>query len=325
MPLMQNYFHQNYHLSMKNILVTGGLGFIGSNFIKHIFNKYNYNIFNVDLKTYAASYDNISEDIRKSGRLSLSICDINDTDRLRNLIQRNNINYVVNFAAESHVDNSISDSSPFVHTNINGTHSLLTLLHDCPSIERFLQVSTDEVYGTLSEQDDPFTETTPIQANSPYSASKASADLLCRSFYETFDYPILITRCSNNYGPNQHEEKLMPLMIKKAKAGEKLPVYGDGKNIRDWIHVADHCSGIDAVLHGGKIGEVYNIGGKNEMRNIDIVKTILKLLDKDEDQIEFVKDRLGHDWRYAIDNSKIQNELNWFPSVNFEEGLKELI
>jgi dTDP-glucose 4,6-dehydratase len=310
---------------MKNILVTGGLGFIGSNFIKHIFNKYNYNIFNVDLKTYAASYDNISEDIRKSGRLSLSICDINDTDRLRNLIQRNNINYVVNFAAESHVDNSISDSSPFVHTNINGTHSLLTLLHDCPSIERFLQVSTDEVYGTLSEQDDPFTETTPIQANSPYSASKASADLLCRSFYETFDYPILITRCSNNYGPNQHEEKLMPLMIKKAKAGEKLPVYGDGKNIRDWIHVADHCSGIDAVLHGGKIGEVYNIGGKNEMRNIDIVKTILKLLDKDEDQIEFVKDRLGHDWRYAIDNSKIQNELNWFPSVNFEEGLKELI
>ena len=310
---------------MKNILVTGGLGFIGSNFIKHIFNKYNYNIFNVDLKTYAASYDNISEDIRKSGRLSLSICDINDTDRLRNLIQRNNINYVVNFAAESHVDNSISDSSPFVHTNINGTHSLLTLLHDCPSIERFLQVSTDEVYGTLSEQDDPFTETTPIQANSPYSASKASADLLCRSFYETFDYPILITRCSNNYGPNQHEEKLMPLMIKKAKAGEKLPVYGDGKNIRDWIHVADHCSGIDAVLHGGKIGEVYNIGGKNEMRNIDIVKTILKLLDKDEDQIEFVKDRLGHDWRYAIDNSKVQNELNWFPSVNFEEGLKELI
>jgi len=310
---------------MKNILVTGGLGFIGSNFIKHIFNKYNYNIVNVDLKTYAASYDNISEDIRKSGRLSLSICDINDTDRLRNLIQRNNINYVVNFAAESHVDNSISDSSPFVHTNINGTHSLLTLLHDCPSIERFLQVSTDEVYGTLSEQDDPFTETTPIQANSPYSASKASADLLCRSFYETFDYPILITRCSNNYGPNQHEEKLMPLMIKKAKAGEKLPVYGDGKNIRDWIHVADHCSGIDAVLHGGKIGEVYNIGGKNEMRNIDIVKTILKLLDKDEDQIEFVKDRLGHDWRYAIDNSKIQNELNWFPSVNFEEGLKELI
>jgi dTDP-glucose 4,6-dehydratase len=310
---------------MKNILVTGGLGFIGSNFIKHIFNKYNYNIFNVDLKTYAASYDNISEDISKSGRHSLSICDINDTDRLRNLINKNEINYIVNFAAESHVDNSINDSTPFVQTNINGTHSLLTLLHDCPTIERYLQVSTDEVYGTLSEEDDAFTENTPIQANSPYSASKASADLLCRSFYETFNYPILITRCSNNYGPNQHEEKLIPLMIKNAKSGKKLPVYGNGKNIRDWIHVSDHCSGIDAVLHGGTIGEVYNIGGKNEMRNIDIVKTIIYLLDKDEDQIEFVKDRLGHDWRYAIDNSKIQNELNWFPSVNFKDGLKELI
>lgn len=310
---------------MKKILVTGGLGFIGSNFIKHIFNKYDYHIHNVDVKTYAANYNNISERINRSGRYSLSICDINDTDRLRNLIQKNEINYIVNFAAESHVDNSINDSTPFVHTNINGTHSLLTLLHDCPTIERYLQVSTDEVYGTLSEEDDAFTENTPIQANSPYSASKASADLLCRSFYETFNYPILITRCSNNYGPNQHEEKLIPLMIKNAKAGKKLPVYGNGKNIRDWIHVADHCSGIDAVLHGGTIGEVYNIGGKNEMRNIDIVKTIIYLLDKDEDQIEFVKDRLGHDWRYAIDNSKIQNELNWLPSVNFQDGLKELI
>jgi dTDP-glucose 4,6-dehydratase len=310
---------------MKSILVTGGLGFIGSNFIKHIFNKYDYNIFNVDLKTYAASYDNISEEINRSGRYSLSICDINDTDRLRNLIQKNGINYIVNFAAESHVDNSINDSTPFVQTNINGTHSLLTLLHDCPTIERYLQVSTDEVYGTLSEEDDAFTENTPIQANSPYSASKASADLLCRSFYETFNYPILITRCSNNYGPNQHEEKLIPLMIKNAKAGKKLPVYGDGRNIRDWIHVSDHCSGIDTVLHDGKIGGVYNIGGKNEVRNIDIVKTILKLIGKDKDQIEFVKDRLGHDWRYAIDNSKIQNELNWFPSVSFEDGLKELL
>ena len=310
---------------MKNILITGGLGFIGSNFIKHIFNKYNYNIFNVDLKTYAANYKNINEEINQSGRYSLSICDINDTDRIRNLIQKNEINYIVNFAAESHVDNSINDSTPFVRTNINGTHSLLSLLHDCPSVERYLQVSTDEVYGSLTEEDDAFTENTPLQANSPYSASKASADLLCRSFYETFNYPILITRCSNNYGPNQHEEKLIPLMIKNAKAGKKLPVYGDGKNIRDWIHVSDHCSGIDAVLHGGKIGEVYNIGGKNEVRNIDIVKIILKLLGKDESQIEFVKDRLGHDWRYAIDNSKIQNELNWFPSVNFEEGLKELI
>jgi dTDP-glucose 4,6-dehydratase len=310
---------------MKSILITGGLGFIGSNFIKHIFNKYDYHIHNVDLKTYAANYDNISEEINKSGRYSLSICDINDTDRLRNLIHKNNINYIVNFAAESHVDNSINNSTPFIHTNINGTHSLLTLLHDCPSIEKYLQVSTDEVYGSLMEEDEAFTESTPIQANSPYSASKASADLLCRSFHETFNYPILITRCSNNYGPNQHEEKLIPLMIKNAKAGKKLPVYGDGRNIRDWIHVSDHCSGIDSVLHGGKIGETYNIGGKHEVRNIDIVKTILKLLDKDDSQIEFVEDRLGHDWRYAIDNSKIQNELGWVPSVNFEQGLKKLV
>ena len=309
----------------KNILITGGLGFIGSNFIKHIFNKYDYHIHNVDLKTYAASYDNICDKINQSGRYTLSICDINDTDRIRNLIQKNDINYIVNFAAESHVDNSINDSTPFIKTNINGTHSLLCLLHDCPSIERYLQISTDEVYGSLTEEDDAFTENTPLQANSPYSASKASADLLCRSFYETYDHPILITRCSNNYGPNQHEEKLIPLMVKNAKTGKKLPVYGDGRNIRDWIHVSDHCSGIDAVLHGGKIGEVYNIGGKNEVRNIDIVKTILKLLDKDESQIEYVKDRLGHDWRYAIDSSKIQNELNWFPSVNFEDGLKELL
>ena len=310
---------------MKTILVTGGLGFIGSNFIRYIFKKYDYKILNVDSCTYASNHENINRVINKSSRYSLFVLDINETKSIKKLVQSHNINYIVNFAAESHVDNSINDSTPFVQTNINGTHSLLSLLHDCPSIERYLQVSTDEVYGSLTEEDDAFTENTPLQANSPYSASKASADLLCRSFYETFNYPILITRCSNNYGPNQHEEKLIPLMIKNAKRGKKLPVYGDGRNIRDWIHVSDHCSGIDAVLHGGKIGQVYNIGGKNEVRNIDIVKTILKLLDKDEDQIEFVRDRLGHDWRYAIDNTKIQNELNWFPSVNFQDGLKKLI
>lgn len=307
------------------ILITGGLGFIGSNFIKYIFNKYNYNIINVDSVTYAANRNNIPPIITDSSRYFFAQTDINHTNDIRYLIEKHSVKYIVNFAAESHVDNSINDSTPFIRTNISGTHSLLTLLHDCPSVERYLQVSTDEVYGSLTEEDDAFTENTPLQANSPYSASKASADLLCRSFYETFDYPILITRCSNNYGPNQHDEKLIPLMIKNAKAGKKLPVYGDGKNIRDWIHVSDHCSGIDAVLHGGKIGEVYNIGGKNEVRNIDIVKTILKLLGKDESQIEFVKDRLGHDWRYAIDNSKIQNDLGWFPSVPFKEGLKELI
>ena len=307
------------------ILITGGLGFIGSNFIKYIFNKYNYNIINVDSVTYAANPNNIPPAITNSSRYFFAETDINNTNDIRYLIEKHSVKYIVNFAAESHVDNSINNSTPFIQTNINGTHSLLSLLHDSPNIERYLQVSTDEVYGSLTEEDDAFTENTPLQANSPYSASKASADLLCRSFYETFNYPILITRCSNNYGPNQHEEKLIPLMIKSAKAGKKLPVYGDGRNIRDWIHVSDHCSGIDAVLHGGKIGEVYNIGGKNEVRNIDIVKTILKLLGKDESQIEFVKDRLGHDWRYAIDNTKIQNELNWFPSVTFKEGLKELL
>ena len=310
---------------MKNILITGGFGFIGSNFIKYIFNKYDYNIINVDSLTYASNLKNIPNNISNSDRYFFAETDINNTNNLRYLIDKNSVNYIVNFAAESHVDNSINDSTPFVKTNINGTHSLLSLLHDSPTIEKYIQVSTDEVYGTLTEEDDAFTEDTPLQANSPYSASKASADLLCRSFYETFSYPILITRCSNNYGENQHEEKLIPLMIKKAKAGEKLPIYGDGRNIRDWIHVEDHCSGIDAVLHNGKIGEVYNIGGKNEVRNIDIVKTILKLLGKNEDQIEFVQDRLGHDWRYAINNTKIQNELNWSPSVDFTEGLKKLI
>jgi dTDP-glucose 4,6-dehydratase len=309
---------------MKKIIVTGGLGFIGSNFIKHIFNNYDYKIINIDSVTYAASPENIPTNISSSSRYFFAKTDINNTNDIRYLVQENAVNYIVNFAAESHVDNSINDSTPFVRTNINGTHSLLSLLHDCPSIEKYLQVSTDEVYGSLTEGDAPFTENTPLKANSPYSASKASADLLCRSFYETFNYPILITRCSNNYGPNQHEEKLIPLMIKNAKAGKKLPVYGDGRNIRDWIHVSDHCSGIDAVLHGGKIGEVYNIGGKNEVRNIDIVKIILKLLNKDESEIEFVKDRLGHDWRYAIDNTKIQTQLNWVPKVKFKEGLKEL-
>ena len=312
-------------MKTKNILITGGLGFIGSNFIKHIYHNYDYTIHNVDLKTYAADYDNIDDEISKSGRYTLSICDINDTNRIKNLIHKQNINYIVNFAAESHVDNSINDSKPFIHTNINGTHSLLSVLSSCPSVERYVQVSTDEVYGSLSEQDPAFVEHTSIKPNSPYAASKAAADLLCRSFYETFKHPILITRCSNNYGPNQHEEKLIPLMIKNAKAGTKLPVYGDGKNIRDWIHVSDHCSAIDTVLHGGSAGEVYNIGGNNEMRNIDIVKTILFLLNKNEDQIEYVEDRLGHDWRYAINNNKIQTQLNWSPKKDFTQGIKELI
>ena len=252
---------------MKSILVTGGLGFIGSNFIKYIFNKYNYNIVNVDSITYAANLNNIPDAINSSSRYFFAKTNITETNDIRHLIEKYCIEYIVNFAAESHVDNSINNSTPFIETNINGTHSLLTLLHDCGGIKKYLQVSTDEVYGSLAEDDDAFTENTPLQANSPYSASKASADLLCRSFYKTFNYPILITRCSNNYGPNQHKEKLIPLMIKNAMTDKKLPVYGDSRNIRDWIHVSDHCSGIDAVLHNGSIGEVYNIGGKNEIKD----------------------------------------------------------
>jgi dTDP-glucose 4,6-dehydratase len=211
-------------------------------------------------------------------------------------------------------------------SNIHGTHTLLTLLHDFKSIKKYVQISTDEVYGTLTEKDEPFREDTPLAPNSPYAASKTSADLLCRSFYETYKYPIVITRCSNNYGPNQYPEKLIPLMIQKAKSGEKLPVYGDGKNIRDWIHVQDHCEAIDVVLHHGKDGEIYNIGGEDERRNIDIVKTILKGLNKKlKGKIEYVEDRKGHDWRYAMDISKIKEELGWSPRIKFEDGIKEIL
>lgn len=308
---------------MKTILITGGYGFIGSNFIKHIYDSHDYNIINIDKLTYAANINNISDEIKSSDRYTFINADINDTATLDSVVSKYSVNYIVNFAAESHVDNSISNSKPFIDTNINGTHSLLSLLHTHP-IEKYLQVSTDEVYGSLFDTSPPFTEDNPIAPNSPYSASKASADLLCRSFYETYKYPILITRCSNNYGPNQHSEKLIPLMIKNAKEGKKLPVYGNGKNIRDWIHVSDHCRAIDKVLHASIPGQVYNIGGENEMRNIDIVKKILTLLNLPFDQIEYVKDRKGHDWRYAIDNTKIKL-LKWKPLINFETGISALI
>ena len=309
---------------MKNILITGGCGFIGSNFIAHIFDKYDYNIWNIDSLTYAANISNLREEIRQSSRYHFLDCDINNFKRVRDTVVSNEIKFIVNFAAESHVDNSISNSSPFIHSNINGTHNLLTILHDY-GVEKYLQISTDEVYGSLKEEDPAFTEGHTIRPNSPYAASKASADLLCRSFFKTYGYPIAITRCSNNYGPNQHPEKLIPLVIKNAKKGLDIPIYGDGRNIRDWIHVADHCEAIDKVLHDGIPGEIYNIGGKNEIRNIDIVKTILSLLNKSTDQIKFAEDRAGHDWRYAIDNSKISRELGWNPKINFKKGLLKLL
>ena len=305
------------------ILVTGGCGFIGSNFIRHMLNTYDYPIWNVDKLTYAGNEDNIGG-FKEHKNYHFHQADINEYATLHYMIRQNDIDTIINFAAESHVDRSIENSDEFIQSNINGTHSLLKLMHEFP-IKKFIQISTDEVYGTLEEIDEPFTEDTPLAPNSPYAASKTSADLLCRSFYETYKYPIIITRCSNNYGPNQYPEKLIPLMIQKAKNNEKLPVYGDGKNIRDWVHVQDHCEAIDVVLHKGKDGEIYNIGGEDERRNIDIVKTILYKLHKGYHQIEYVTDRLGHDWRYAMDISKIKNELGWSPRITFEVGIKNLI
>tara|TARA_B100000700_G_scaffold318236_1_gene411007 strand:- start:292 stop:1224 length:933 start_codon:yes stop_codon:yes gene_type:complete len=308
-----------------NILVTGGCGFIGSNFIKLMVKKYkDYQITNYDKLTYAGNRDNVSE-CEYYDNYHFVKGDICDYDKLKKTIKSLGIDIIINFAAESHVDRSIESSDEFINTNINGTHTLLKMLHEFP-IKKFIQISTDEVYGTLKEGDEPFTENTPLAPNSPYAASKTSADLLCRSFYETYGYPITITRCSNNYGPNQYPEKLIPLMIKKAKNNEKLPVYGDGRNIRDWIHVQDHCEAIDVVLHKGGKGEVYNIGGLDEKRNIDLVNTILKgLIGLTTSKIEYVTDRLGHDWRYAMDISKIKNNLGWSPRINFKDGIEELL
>ena len=305
------------------ILITGGCGFIGSNFIKHMLDTYDYKIYNIDKLTYAGNTDNLGE-YNNHKNYYFHQEDINDYATLYYMVREKKIDTIINFAAESHVDRSIENSDEFIETNINGTHTLLKLLHEFP-IKKFVQISTDEVYGSLATGDSPFTENTPLAPNSPYAASKTSADLLCRSFYETYGYPITITRCSNNYGPNQYPEKLIPLMIEKAKNNEKLPVYGDGRNIRDWIHVQDHCEAIDMVLHKGRNGEIYNIGGLNEKRNIDIVKCILDFLKKPYGFVDFVEDRKGHDWRYAIDITKIRGELGWNPIINFEDGIKELL
>lgn len=310
---------------MNNIFITGGAGFIGSNFVKYVLNKYDYKIINYDKLTYAGNLENLT-DIEKHPNYKFIKGDICDKDFAEKTIKENKIDTIINFAAESHVDRSILGAKDFIVTNVLGTQTLLDIAKNL-GIEKYLQVSTDEVYGSLPEdkKEIKFTEKTPITTNSPYSASKASADLLCNAYYHTHKLPILITRCSNNYGSYQFPEKLIPLMIAKALDGEKLPVYGDGKNVRDWLYVEDHCSAICEVLHKGKIGEVYNIGGNNEWYNIDIVKIILKLLNKSEDQISYVKDRPGHDRRYAIDSTKIQTELGWKPAHNFENGIAETI
>ena len=309
----------------NNILVTGAAGFIGANFAEFFVNKHpDYNIIVLDKLTYAGNLDNLKKVMDKITFVQGDICDF---EFVMDLFKKHNIDGVIHFAAESHVDNSIKTPFIFTQTNVLGTHTLLEVAKQVwgeGSKNKFVHISTDEVYGTLGEEG-YFTEKSPIQPNSPYSASKASSDLIALAYNETYKMNVTVTNCSNNYGPYQHNEKLIPHMIKLALKDEKLPVYGTGRNIRDWLYVEDHCEAIDLVFHNGKAGERYNIGGHNEKRNIDIVKLILKRLDKPESLIEFVEDRKGHDYRYAIDPTKIKNELGWFPKTKFEDGIVKTI
>lgn len=307
-----------------NILVTGGAGFIGGNFVHYMVNKYpDYNIIVLDKLTYAGNMETLEPVIDK---ITFRKADIADRDAVFKIFEENKPDIVVNFAAESHVDRSIEDPGIFLKTNILGTQVLMDASREF-GVKRYHQVSTDEVYGDLplDRPDLFFTEATPIHTSSPYSASKASADLLVQAYHRTFGLPVTISRCSNNYGPYHFPEKLIPLMIANALADKPLPVYGEGLNVRDWLYVEDHCKAIDIIIHNGTVGEVYNIGGHNEKANIDIVKTILKLLGKSEDLITYVADRKGHDMRYAIDPTKIHNELGWLPETMFDDGIKKTV
>ncbi len=303
---------------MKTLLVTGGAGFIGSCFVRHILKKYpDYKVINLDALTYAGNIENL-DDVKDNPNYKFVHGNICDKKLVAEIV--NEVDYIINFAAESHVDRSITGPEIFIDTNVKGTLNLLQCAKNS-KIKRYLQVSTDEVYGTLGKTG-YFYETTPLAPNSPYSASKASADMLVRAYYETYKMPCLTTRCSNNYGPYQYPEKLIPFFISQLLKGEKVTVYGDGLNVRDWLYVYDHCEAIDTVLHKGRIGEVYNIGGHNEKTNMEITHLILDAMGKDESSIKYVQDRLGHDRRYAISNDKITSELGWKPSVTFEEGIK---
>lgn len=322
---------------MKTILVTGGAGFIGSNFVKLMLHRHSdYKIINIDALTYAGNLENL-KDISDNENYTFIRADIRDRAKIEDVFKTYEIDMVINFAAESHVDRSIVEPEIFLTTNIMGTQVLLDVAKKqwklnpddkyCKEYKegvKFLQVSTDEVYGALGKTG-MFVETMPLIPNSPYSASKASADMIVRAYHETYGMPINITRCSNNYGPYQFPEKLIPLMINNCLNEKKLPVYGDGMQIRDWLHVSDHCSAIDTVLHKGAVGEVYNVGGNNEKANIEIVKLIIKTVGKSEDLIKYVKDRPGHDRRYAINNTKITTQLGWEPQYTFEQGMKETI
>lgn len=306
-----------------NLLVTGGAGFIGSNFVRYILEKYSsYNVVNYDLLTYAGNLENL-KDIENDTRYTFVRGDINNKELVEHLVKYHQIDIIVNFAAESHVDRSITHPDIFVKSNVLGTQTLLDVAKD-NHIRKYVQVSTDEVYGSLGETG-YFTEETPLAPNSPYSASKAGGDLLVQAFYETFGLDVNITRCSNNYGPFHFPEKLIPLMVTNAIEDKELPIYGDGKNIRDWLHVKDHCAAIDLVIHNGKPGEVYNIGGHNERTNNEIVHLIVKELGVSEKLIKYIEDRLGHDRRYAIDPTKIMKELGWKPEYTFDTGIVETI
>ncbi len=308
------------------ILVTGGAGFIGANFIYYMLDKYpEYDIVCLDKLTYAGNLSTL-EKAMQNAKFKFVKGDIADVEFVNNLFAQEKFDIVVNFAAESHVDRSIEDPRTFLITNILGTQTLMDACRKYGNI-RYHQVSTDEVYGDLplDRLDLFFTETTPIHTSSPYSSSKAGADLLVLAYYRTYGLPVTISRCSNNYGPYHFPEKLIPLMISRALANKSLPVYGNGLNVRDWLYVEDHCRAIDLIIHRGKIGEVYNVGGHNERTNIDIVKIILKELNKPESLITYVADRKGHDMRYAIDPTKIYNELGWLPTTTFQEGIKKTI
>lgn len=319
---------------MKTYLVTGGAGFIGSNYIHYMFKKYGdeIRIINVDALTYAGNPENLKEVENRDNYMFIK-ADICDKEAIEKIFAENDIDRVVHFAAESHVDRSIKTPEVFVQTNVYGTAVMLNCAKAAWELpdggfredKRFLHVSTDEVYGSLEDDGGYFYETTPYAPHSPYSASKAGSDMLVKAYMDTYHFPANITNCSNNYGPYQFPEKLIPLMIANALADKPLPVYGEGLNVRDWLYVEDHCKAIDLIIHQGKDGEVYNIGGHNEMKNIDIVKIVCKELNKPESLITYVTDRKGHDMRYAIDPAKIHGELGWLPETMFADGIKKTI
>lgn len=328
------------HYQPRNMLVTGGAGFIGANFIRYLqATDPNISIYNLDALTYAGSLKNL-EHLPYPERHTFVHGDICDAELVKDILQKYHIDTIVHFAAESHVDRSIQGPAPFVHTNVIGTFTLLEAAKNYwftqnsldSSACRFHHVSTDEVYGTLTQTDPAFTETTPYAPNSPYSASKAGSDHLVRAYFHTYHLPVTMSNCSNNYGPYQHSEKLIPTIIRACQNQQPIPIYGDGSNVRDWLYVEDHCRGIDAIVKRGQLGETYNIGGSNELNNLTVAQSICHMMDRlfpkskpHHHLIQFVTDRPGHDWRYAIDSHKIMQKLNWQPLQTFEEGLEKTV